>query len=119
MQTPYGVFVDENCMTGSMTVLSLVKRGRVDILKYLLESGANRNLTGHRGRIPFEKFLETKDMKLVQALNPTSSKAWPERAKSMVIVSSYRAHPGDRGAYNGTPGDEYVGEGLLETDRSS
>ena len=29
------------------TALHLVKKGRVDILKYLLESGANRNLMDH------------------------------------------------------------------------
>ena len=84
-----GAFVDENCVTGSVdrceqdeegTALHLVKKGRADTLKYLLESGANRNLTDHKGRTPFEKFLETKDMKLVQALKDTSSKPRSKRA---------------------------------------
>lgn len=84
-----GAFVDENCATGSLhrrggqdeegTALHLVKKGRVDILEYLLESGANRNLTDYKGRTPFEKF-ETKDMKLVQALKDTSSKPRSKRA---------------------------------------
>lgn len=79
-----GAFVDENCVTGSTdrheqdkegTALHLVKKSRVDILEYLLESGANRNLTDHKGRTPFEKCLEMKDMKMVQALKDASSKA--------------------------------------------
>ena len=83
-----GAFVDENCVTGSLdrpkqdkegTALHLVKKGRMNILKYLLECGANRNLTDQKGRAPFENFLETKDMKLVQALK-TSSKARPKVA---------------------------------------
>ncbi len=72
-----GAFVDENCVTSSLdtdeqddggTALHLVKKGRVDILNYLLESGANRNLKDNKGRTPLEKFLEMKDMKLVEAL---------------------------------------------------
>ena len=82
-------FVDENCVTSDLdtgeqdregTALHLVKKGRVDILKYLLESGANRNLTDHKGKTPLEKFLEMKDMKLVEALKDAPSKARPKMA---------------------------------------
>ena len=68
-----GAFVDVNCARSSLdtdeqdkegTELHLVKKGRVDILKYWLESGANRNLTDQKGRIPLRKFLAMKDMKL-------------------------------------------------------
>lgn len=73
-----GTFVDENCVTSWLDTPEqdqgephyiLSKKGRVDILKYLRESGANRNLTDHKGRTPLEKFLESKDTNLVQALN--------------------------------------------------
>lgn len=72
-----GGLIDEDCVTSEDdtdeqddggTALHLVKRGRVDILKYLLEKGANTTLMDHRGRTPLEKFLEIKDMKLAQAL---------------------------------------------------
>lgn len=72
-----GAFVDENCVTNSLdtdeeddgeTALHLVKKGQVDIFKYLLKSGANRNLKADKGRTPLEKFLEIKDMKLLEAL---------------------------------------------------
>ena len=75
-----GALIDEDCVTCHIdtveqdaggTVLHLVKRGRVDILKHLLEEGANTTLMDHRGRTPLEKFLEIKDMKLVQALKDT------------------------------------------------
>lgn len=45
-----GAFVDENCVTNNLdtdeeddgeTALHLVKKGQVDIFKYLLKSGAN------------------------------------------------------------------------------
>ena len=49
-------------------------------MKYLLESGANPNLTDHKRRTPLEKFLEIKDMKLVRALKAAPSKARPKRA---------------------------------------
>ena len=84
-----GAFVDENCVTSDPdtdeqdlggTALHLVKKGRVDILKYLLETGANRNLTDHKGRTPLEKSLEMKDMKLVEALKDAPSKARPKMA---------------------------------------
>lgn len=51
-----GAFVDENCarfitdfdeQDNEGTALHLFKRGRVDILQYLLESEANRTLTYH------------------------------------------------------------------------
>lgn len=79
-----GAFVDENCarcisdydeQDNEGTALHLVKKGRVDILQYLLESGANRNLTDHKGRTPLEKFVEIKDMKLVKALKDFPRKA--------------------------------------------
>ena len=79
-----GTFVDENftrCgsdydeQNNEGTALHLVKRDRVDILQYLLESGANRNLTDHKGRTPLEKFVEMKDMKLVKALEDFPRKA--------------------------------------------
>ena len=84
-----GAFIDENCNSHWFetpeqdqqgTALHLVKKGRVDILKYLLESGANPNLTDHKRRTPLEKFLEIKDMKLVRALKAAPSKARPKRA---------------------------------------
>lgn len=68
--------------------LHLVKKGRVDLLEYLLESEANCNLTDHKGRTPFEKFLEMKDMKMVQALEDTSSKARPKRATYIGVTGS-------------------------------
>lgn len=41
--------------------MHLVKRGRVDILKYLLENGAKTTLIDHiMGKTPLEKFLEIK-----------------------------------------------------------
>lgn len=76
-----GALIDEDCVTSVVdtteqdaggTALHLVKRGRVDILKYLLENGAKTTLTDHMGRTPMEKFLEIKDMKLVQALKDIS-----------------------------------------------
>ena len=79
-----GAFVDQNCAKSLLdhdkedkegTALHLVKKGRVDILKYLLESGANRSLTDHKGRTLLEEFLEMKDMKLVDALKDAPSKA--------------------------------------------
>lgn len=82
-----GAFIDENCVLNWFdtpeqdqqgTALHLVKKGRVDILKYLLESGANPSLTDHKGRTPLEKFLEIKDMKLVRALKAAPSKARPK-----------------------------------------
>lgn len=84
-----GALIDENCdshwfdtpeQDQQGTALHLVKKGRVDILKCLLESGANPNLTDHKGRTPFEKFLEIKDMKLVRALKAAPRKAQPKRA---------------------------------------
>ena len=68
-----GALIDEDCVASEVdtdeqddggTALHLVKRGRVDILKCLLEKGANTTLMDHRGRTPLEKFLEIKDMKL-------------------------------------------------------
>ena len=82
-----GAFVDENCETSELdtdeqdqqgTALHLVKKGRVDILRYLLESGANRNLGDHKGRTPLEKFLEMKDMKLAEVLKDASRKTGPK-----------------------------------------
>ena len=84
-----GAFVDENLVASPLdtdeedeegSALHLVKKGRVDILKYLLESGANRNLTDHKGKTPLEKFLEMKDMKLVEALKDAPSKTRPKMA---------------------------------------
>ncbi|MCJ1345040.1 hypothetical protein MMC31_003245 [Peltigera leucophlebia] len=74
-----GAFVDENCARSCFdseegTALHHVKKGRVDILKYLLESGANRNLTDLKGRTPLEKFLEMKDMKLMDALKDAQAR---------------------------------------------
>lgn len=76
-----GALIDEDCVTSVVdtpkqdaggTALHLVKRGRVDILKYLLGNGARTTLMDHMGRTPLEKFLEIKDMKLVQALKDYS-----------------------------------------------
>lgn len=75
-----GALIDDDCVTchiGTVeqdaggTALHLVKRGRVDILKHLLEEGANTTLMDHKGRTPLEKFLSIKDMKLVRALKDT------------------------------------------------
>lgn len=83
-----GAFIDEECVTSRLdtseqhqggTALHLVSMGRVDILKYLLESGANPNLTDHQGRTPLEKFLEIEDMEMVGALKGALSKAQPKR----------------------------------------
>lgn len=62
------------------TALHLIKKGQVDISKYLLGSKANPNLTEHKGRTSLKKFLEIKDMKLVQALKAAPRKAQPKRA---------------------------------------
>ena len=83
-----GVFIDEYCDSHQFdtpeqdqqgTALHLVKKGRVDILKYLLESGTNLNLTDQKRRPPLKKFFEIKDMKLLQALKAAPSKARPNK----------------------------------------
>lgn len=72
------------------TTLHPVKQGRADILKNLLEKGANTTHKDHRGRTPLDKFLETKDMKLVQALKDTRglSRKNPPSLPSMHISYS-------------------------------
>ena len=73
--------IDEYCMASEIdtgeqdagrTALHLVKRRRVDILKYMLEKEANATFMDHRGRTPPEKLLGIKDKKIGAGIEGSS-----------------------------------------------